>query len=524
LNPAHLINPTSHFLRKPNKPKRPVFDFDKDVANLEKNKKHVQALEALDSGLIKFLLFGGAMGGGKSYFLRWFAARFLLRISAEKGLKNVSVMLACEDYPSLKDRQLSKIMIEFPDYLGKFHSDHKVYVACFLMRPEYGEGVICFRNLDDPSKYQSAEFAAILIDELTKNTYQNFNDLRTRLRWPGLTDMECPFVAGTNPGGIGHGWVKQLWMDKVFPIEWIKPIDYRSTFKYIPSLADDNPFLDESYWKMLETLPPMMRKAYRYGDWEIFIGQAFPELARHTHSYKKADFLVPSYSFILQTMDWGFGAPFSVGWWHTDNDGRLYRFAEWYGWSGMANEGLRLTDESIADGILEREAQLGLQGKTIIRKAGPDCFNKKPNYKGGGQGPSTAEVFKGKGLILSPADPDRKLKIRQFRERLRPADYDGNPVTPMMLIEEGCEHFFRTMGGLVNDKNNIEDVDTDGEDHVYDEACHACMSRPMSVLHQPKIEVGVRRPPKDGSEAADLERKQIFEDLEVQQTGGDLPW
>ncbi|MFH2076570.1 MAG: phage terminase large subunit, partial [Pseudomonadota bacterium] len=480
---------------------------------MEKNKKQVQALESLDSGLIKFLLFGGAMGGGKSYFLRWFAARFLLRISAEKGLKNVPVMLACEDYPSLKDRQLSKIMIEFPEYLGKFYSDHKVYGACFLMRPEYGEGVICFRNLDDPSKYQSAEFSAILIDELTKNTYQNFNDLRTRLRWPGLNDMECPFVAGTNPGGIGHGWVKQLWMDKSFPIEWIKPIDYRPAFKYIPSLADDNPFLDESYWKMLETLPPMMRKAYRYGDWEIFIGQAFPELARHTHSYKKADFPVPSYSFILQTMDWGFGAPFSIGWWHTDNDGRLYRFAEWYGWSGMANEGLRLTDESIADGILEREAVLGLQGKTIIRKAGPDCFNKKPNYKGGGQGPSTAEVFRGKGLILSPADPDRKLKIRQFRERLRPADYAGNPVTPMMLIEEGCEHFFRTMGGLVNDKNNIEDVDTDGEDHVYDEACHACMSRPMQTMNQPKIEVGIRRPPKDGSVVADLERRQIFEDL-----------
>jgi hypothetical protein len=59
---------------------------------------------------------------------------------------------------------------------------------------------------------------------------------------------------------------------------------------------------------------------------------------------------------------------------------------------------------------------------------------------------------------------------------------------------------------------------------VYDESCHACMSRPLQTMNQPKIEVGIRRPPRDGSEAADLERRQIFEDLEHQQTGGDMPW
>jgi len=519
MNPAHLINPTSHFLRKPNRPKPETLHFDRDVANFQKNLKQVEALESLDSGKTKFLLYGGAMAGGKSYFLRWYAPRFLLQIFSQKSLKNVPIMLACEDYPSLKDRQLSKIINEFPPYLGTFYSDHKVYGASYVLRPEYGSGVVCFRNLDDPSKYQSAEFAAILIDELTKNTYQSFNDLRTRLRWPGLTDMECPFVAATNPGGIGHGWVKQLWMDKSFPEEWIKPTDYRPAFKYIKSLADDNPYLDESYWKTLETLPTMMRRAFRYGDWDIFIGQAFPELSRTTHEYKRSEIPIPGYSFILQTFDWGFGAPFSVGWWHTDNDGRLYRFAEWYGWNGRANEGLRITDEEIADGILKREAELGLQGKTIIRKAGPDCFQKKANYRGGGQGPSTAEVFRAKGLILSPGDPDRALKIRQFRERIRIREGE----LPMMMIEENCNHFFRTVCGLVMDKNNIEYIDDDGESHVFDEACHAAMARPLSTMNQPEIKVERRRPPRDGSEAADLERRQIMDDLR-DQPQADMPW
>ena len=159
-------------------------------------------------------------------------------------------MLACEDYPSLKDRQLQKIGYEFPPWLGRLHTDHKMYGRSFVLDSEYGGGIICFRNLDDPSKYASAEFALICVDELTKNKYDVFTFLRTRLRWPGLSDGECFFVGGSNPGGVGHGWVKRLWMDKTFTPEWYPPacaMDYRPTFAYIPSKAEDNSHLDPSY-------------------------------------------------------------------------------------------------------------------------------------------------------------------------------------------------------------------------------------------------------------------------------------
>ena len=128
------------------------------------------------------------------------------------------------------------------------------------------------------------------------------------------------------------------------------------------------------------------------------------------------------------TFDWGYGAPFSVGWWWVDADGRLFRFAEWYGWNGRPNQGLRLTDSRIAAGILERETGLGIAGRRITRLAGPDCFAKKPDYRGGGQGPATAEVFARAGLPLAPGDPSRIAKIRQFHERLRPRA-DGPPMT-----------------------------------------------------------------------------------------------
>jgi hypothetical protein len=443
--------------------------FDTDIAKFLP--KQQAAVDALDEG-IKFLLYGGALGGGKSRFLRWFAIRHLISLHV-MGLDNVTVMLACEDYPSLKDRQLQKIALEFPPWLGKNYTDHKDYGRCFILHETYGSGVICFRNLDDPSKYASAEFAAILVDELTKNDYETFNFLRTRLRWPGLEDQDCKFIGATNPGGPGHGWVKQLWLDQDLPKEFIEPIDYRPVFRFIPSRADDNPYLDGSYWNMLHTLPERMRKAFKDGDWEIFVGQVFTEWRQ---SYHIIDPVMPQAGQpVTMTFDWGFGAPFSLGWWMEDYEGRIIRFQEWYGWNGNPNQGLRYSDSEIAEGIKAREKAWELEGRNPIdRLAGPDCFQKKPDYRGGGQGPSTADVFREfYGLHLRPGDPDRKLKVKQFHERLRIREDDK----PMMMVCSNCKHFIRTIPSLVQDENNIEDIDTDSEDHVYDEACHMVMEK-----------------------------------------------
>ena len=174
--------------------------------------------------------------------------------------------------------------------------------------PGVRKRVICFRNLDDPSKYQSAEFAMICVDELTKNPYETFTMLRTRIRWPGLTDEETFFIGGTNPGGVGHGWCKQLWMDRDYPEEFRSPTDYTGKFAYVPSKAKDNPHLDQSYWAMLDTLPSVLRAAFRDGDWNIWYGQAFPEFSKQIHVCGRPP--VPPNANLYMTFDWGFGAPF----------------------------------------------------------------------------------------------------------------------------------------------------------------------------------------------------------------------
>ena len=508
---------------------RPRVNFDVDVAKF--TERQISAVDMLDSGEKKFVLYGGALGGGKSYFLRWVAVRLLVYYAQEYGLKYVQVMLACEDYPSLKDRQIGKMAREFPSWLGTMYVDHKEYGRCFILAEEFGCGVICLRNLDDPAKYQSAEFASILVDELTKNDLNTFTDLRMRLRWPGIPDMKCFFIGATNPGGIGHAFVKALWMDKIFPDEFLKPTDYSKTFGYIPSKAEDNPHLDDAYWAGLQTLPPHLRAAFRDGSWDLFKGQAFQEWSRAYHVVDPIYFehkdgkkrLYPEGAPLFMTFDWGFGAPFSIGWWWIDPDGRKYRFSEWYGWSGAPNQGMRISDTEIAAGIIKREQIMGLNtieerlglkvyNPQITRLCDPTCFNKKPDYRGGGQMPSTAEVFMNTGIILAPGDPSRALKYRQFHEHLKvPYDDEGKVCgVPMMQVYSDCSHFIRTIPALILDEHNIEDIDTDSEDHVFDEACHVMMHRPVRAEKTSSV---VHRPPENISKVADLEQKQIWEDV-----------
>lgn len=454
--------------------KKENVNFDTELAKF--TPKQLEATAWLAHEKVKFLLYGGAGGGGKSRWLRWYCLRRLIQLYNEQKLTKAVAMLGCEDYPALLDRQLQKIGVEWGEEFGKMYEDHKLYRRCYILNKEFGSGVITFRNLDDPAKYHSAEFALIAIDELTMNKYEVFNELRFRLRWPGLKDHQCQFIAASNPGGIGHGWCKQLWIDRLYPDELKK---WAHLFKYIPAKAVDNPYLDESYNEMLSSLPENMRKAYKDGSWDVFTGQAFTEFNPVSHVISHHD--IPKNAPLYMTFDWGFGAPFSTGWWYVDNDGRLIRCGEWYGWNGTPNTGMRLADSEIAQGIRVREEQMGIWGQNIIRLAGPDCFQKRPDYRGGGQGPSTAEVFAASGIYIAPGDPSRKLKIRQFRERLMRKINDR----PMLQVFDTCEHFIRTIPSLVTNRHKIEDIDTTGEDHIFDESSHAAMARPLAAKDEP---------------------------------------
>lgn len=218
--------------------------------------KQEEALRA--TGDYRFVLFGGARGPGKSYWLRW-SLVWWLKYWAALGITKVRVMLACEDYPQLYERQLSKIETEFPDSLGYYHGQRNEY----RLHPEHGGGVIAFRNLDKPAKYVSAEFAIIAIDEIIKNTFRTFNTLRGSLRWPGIA--RTMLWGACNPA---PNWVRQLWIERDFPKK-LEPL--AKEFYFVKALPQDNRHLSDAYWDDLNTQDESQRDAWVDGNWYVTV-------------------------------------------------------------------------------------------------------------------------------------------------------------------------------------------------------------------------------------------------------------
>lgn len=218
--------------------------------------KQEEALKA--SSRFKFTLYGGSVGSGKSYWLRWAVIYWLMRMSAETGIKGIRAGIFCEDYPALNDRHISKIKYEFPEWLGTYSGQQHE----FTLNPKWGGGVIAFRNLDDPSKYLSVEFAIEAVDEINRNNFSTFVELRKRLRWTGIKNVK--FLCACNP--IGEAWVKNMFVKRLFPTEEREQYE----FIYIPALPTENPHLPPEYFKGLESLPERQRKAVLEGDWDAF--------------------------------------------------------------------------------------------------------------------------------------------------------------------------------------------------------------------------------------------------------------
>jgi hypothetical protein len=259
----------------------------------------------------RFVLYGGAAGGGKSYLLRWWCLRQLLKRYQETEIKGLTVGLFSVDYPTLQDRQISKIEREFPSWLGKTQRTEKEGL-CFFVKEDYGGGRIALRNLQDPNSYKSSEFCDIAVEELTENRRDVFEDLVLfRLRTPGIS-RPC-FLGATNPTGIGLQWVKAMWPDRKFPKE-LQHIKHE--FKFIPALLSDNPYLDATYRQGLEGLPEKKRKALLDGDWTIPEGQYFINFEESERKVKHAivmQIVQPWWSTWIG-QDWGYKHASPVYW------------------------------------------------------------------------------------------------------------------------------------------------------------------------------------------------------------------
>lgn len=399
-----------------------------------------------------YVFYGGSAGPGKSYFLRKYPIKFLIKNWHKTGLKGIRAGLFCEDYPALHDRHLSKIPYEFPNYLGTYKAQQHE----FILHDHLGGGVIAFRNLDDPSKYLSSEFALIEVDELTKNPKETFDFLRLRKRWPGIERTK--FIGASNPGGVGHDWVKQLFIERNFPLEETE----KEQFHFIKALPQDNKYLPETYYNTLGSLPEKLRKAYRDGNWDVFEGQYFGEWDLNQHVIQP--FTIPETFKRFRAYDHGREAPATCGWYALDYDGRVYKYREFYA-KGLnvdqiANEINRLSQNETYDYSVADPAIFANIGYT-------DKF--------GGQ--TIAESFAHRGIQFLPASNRRIDGWNLMHQYLY---WDVNKK-PLLQYFNTCYNSIRTIPSLIHDEYKLEDVDTKGEDHAADTDRYFLMS-----LHERK--------------------------------------
>ena len=456
---------------------------------------------------VKTILFGGSRGGGKSDTTIGRHIR-----GAELYGPHWNGMIIRRKYKEFAEmrRRWDELKNSKGLPIKRIGGDQQLNTIRF----DNGAVVImpAIERLQLASDWVGHQFTEISIEEATTFPFfiSMIDILKGSLRSPHGVPTHI-FCTG-NPGGPGHSQVKEFfrlgadWESQGYYADKAWTDEAGQTRVYIKSFLKDNQILcekDPNYVNVLLLISdPMLRKAWIDGDWDVFIGQAFSFTPQY---HVIAPMPVPDWAPLYMTFDWGFGAPFSIGWWFVDNDGRVIRFSEWYGWNESPNKGLRLEDSEIAKEILRREKNMGIDKRKIDRLAGPDCFSKKPNFQGGGQGPSTAQVFKtvDSRLEMRPGDPSRSLKIRQFRERLKiPKDSNGKPIDrPMLQVYSSCRHFIRTVPALAIDADNVEDIDTEQEDHVYDEACHIAMARPM-VIDEGELKQQIEVQKKEAERAA----------------------
>ena len=425
-------------------------------------------------------LYGGAAGGGKSDALVVEALR-QVEIPHYKGL------ILRKTFP-----QLSELIEKSLDYYKRAYPKARYNDSKHVWTFESGAKIYfgSMQHSKDKLNYQGKAYDYIGFDELTHFTWEEYSYLFSRNR-PNGPGTRVYIRGSANPGGVGHGWVKARYITAAAPMTpiptvmevrrpdggLIQTVRHRI---FVPSSVFDNQALldnDPNYLANLALLPEAERRALLYGDWDSFAGQVFIEWQDRPEGYGEQrwthvvdPFPIPADWRIYRGFDFGYSRPFSVGWYAVDHEGRIYRIKELYGCTGEPNQGVKWEPSRIARAI--REAEDGdpmLRGRQIVGIADPSIFDES-------RGESVARMMEREGIYWIGGDNTRLAGKMQCHYRLA-FDGDGRP---MFMVFSTCRDFIRTVPALVYDDTHVEDIDTDGEDHIYDEWRYVMMEHPLS--------------------------------------------
>ena len=409
----------------------------------------------------RYVAYGGARGGGKSWFVRWKAILLCLFFA---GIK---ILITRKTYRELLNNHIAPLLLILNGIAVYNKSD-----KCFTF--ENGSTIwfgYCAHD-KDLGQYQGAEYDVWFADEAGQFLEKWLVEIDACVR--GANNFPKRTYYTLNPGGPSHGYFKRLFIERRFT-EDEHPEDYA----FVQALVQDNSALMElqpEYKRSLEKLPTKLRKAWLEGDWNIFEGQFFEDFIDDPKHYKDRTythvidpFEIGSDWKIYRSFDWGYAKPFSCGWWAVDHDGIVYRILEFYGCNGTPNEGMKWTPQRVFSEIqkIEREHRW-LAGKKIYGVADPAIWDAET-------GESIAEVAEKYQVYFEKGDHKRIPGWMQVHYRFA---FDDNG-RPEMYVFSNCKAFIRTMPLLQFDEHMPEDLDTKGEDHVADEVRYFLMTRPI---------------------------------------------
>lgn len=452
-------------------------------------------------------LYGGAAGGGKSDALVMEALRQI-------NIPNYRGIIFRKTFPQLTEL-IDKSMSLYPvaDKRAKYNSSAHCWTFSSGAKIYFGN----MQHIKDKINYQGKQFDFVGFDELTHFTWEEYSYLMSRNR-PSGPGTRVYIRATANPGGIGHAWVKDRFVTAAKPGKKIiesykvktpegKTVELKRDRVFIPASIFDNKRLlenDPNYLANLAMMPEAEKKALLYGDWNSFSGQVFCEWVDdsshyddHCFTHVINPFRIPAHWRVYRGFDFGYAKPFSVGWYAVDEDGCIYRIREYYGCTGEPNVGLKINPVEIASNIKAIEdSDINLKGRKIIGIADPSIFDES-------RGESVAEMMiKAPNYIsFDGGDNTRLAGKMQYHYRLA-FDDEGKS---MFYCFNTCRHFIRTIPALVYDEVNVEDIDTDQEDHIYDECRYVLMENPIT----PRANV-LQRPPE--SDPLDLyANKKVYD-------------
>lgn len=379
----------------------------------------------------RFVAFGGARGGGKSWAVRTKATMLSVY---NPGIR---ILLLRRTYSELKENHILPLQASLKD-VARYTETDKAFT--FINGSRLKMGYLASES--DVLQYQGQEYDVIFLEEATQFTEWAFKILTACLR--GANDFPKRFYLTCNPGGVGHVWVKRLFVTRKY-----EPTENPADYTFIQSKVYDNKVLleaDPEYVKMLENLPHDMREAWLHGNWDVFQGQYFGEYRYDLHTCDA--FPIPNHWRVYRVLDYGLDM-LACLWIAVDTENNVYAFKELHE--------PNLTISAGADKINAMTVE-----DIYCTFAPPDLWNRSQET-----GKSKEILFDEAGLRLTKSNNDREAGWLSIKEMLK-TRADG---TPQLKIFRNCVNLIENLPQLQHDLKKPTDCAT--EPHEITHICDA---------------------------------------------------